>query len=136
MQGAAVWPSEGGGDALLAFDEPSEGGPGGVAAVGAQTGSDELDELVGDDGDEQVAVGASRLAVIDESEAEFGLERTEDGFDIGERGVGAPEGIFVPVGLAAAQAVDAPMGEHRAVLGAAGPGDGDGLIAGLVGGDG
>ena len=95
------------GDALLTFDEASEGGPTGVAAVGAQAGSDELDELVGDDGDEQVAVGASRLAVVDGSQAEFGLERTEDGFDVGERGVGAPERVFVPVGLAAAQAVDA-----------------------------
>ena len=103
--------------------------------MGAQAGSDELDELVGDDGDEQVAVGASRLAVVDGSQAEFGLERTEDGFDVGERGVGSPERVFVPVGLAAAQAVDAGMGEHRAVLRAAGPGDGDGRVAGLVGGD-
>ena len=32
VQGAAVGPSEGGGDALLALDETSEGGPTGVAA--------------------------------------------------------------------------------------------------------
>ena len=49
---------------------------------------------------------------------------------------GSPQGVFVPVGLAAAQAVDARMGNHRAVLGAAGPVDGDGLVAGLVGGNG
>ena len=105
-------------------------------AVRAQPRAKDLHELVGDDGDEQVTVGPRRLAVVDGTQAEFGLERAEDGLHVGERGVGTPQGVFVPVGLAAAQAVDARMGNHRAVLGAAGPGDGAGLVAGLVGGDG
>ena len=70
------------------------------------------------------------------AQPELGLERAEDGFDVGERGVGAPQGVLVPVGLAAAEAVDARMGGHRAVLGLTGPGDGGGLLAGFVGGDG
>ncbi len=134
-QGAAGGPAEGGGDTLLAGDEAAQGGPTGVAAAGAQTGAAELDELVGADGEAQVAVGAPRLAVGDGSQAECGLERTEDGCDGGERGVGAPERVCVPVGLAAAQAGDAGVGGPRAVLGASGPGAGDGLVAGLVGGD-
>ena len=48
--------SESGGDALLAFEDAAQGGPTGVFAVGAQPGADDLDELVGDDGDEQMAV--------------------------------------------------------------------------------
>ena len=75
------------------------------------------------------------LRVVDGAQAELGLECAEDGLHVGEGGVGAPQGVFVPVGLAAAQAVDARMGEHRAVLGAAVPGDGNGPLAGLVGGD-
>ena len=104
-------------------------------AVGAQPGADDLDELVGDDGDEQMAVGPPRLVVVDGTQAELGLQGAEDGLDVGEGGVGAPQGVFVPIGLAAAQAVDARMGGHRAVLGPSGPGDGGGLLPGLVGGD-
>ena len=102
----------------------------------AQSGADDLHELVGDDSEEQVAVGPPRFVVVDGPQTELGLERAEDGFDVGEGGVVAPQGVFVPASLAAAQAVDAGMGGHRAVLRAAGPSDGDGLVAGLVGDDG
>ena len=96
--------------ALLAFQGAAQGGPTGVFAVRSQAAADELHELVGDDGEQQVAVGSPRRAVVDGAQAEFGLERAEDGFDVAERGIGAPQGVFVPVGLAAAQAGDARMG--------------------------
>ena len=104
VQRAPVGAAEGGGDALLAFEDAAQRGPTGVFTVGAQPGADNLHELIGDDGDEQVAVGPSRFLVVDGTQAELGLERAEDSLDVGERGVGAPEGVFVPVGLAAAQA--------------------------------
>ena len=135
VQGTSVGAPEGGGDALLAFEDAAQRGPTGVLAVGSQPGADDLHELVGDDGDEQVAIGPPRLLVVDGAQSEFGLQGTEDGLDIGEGGVGAPQGVFVPVGLAAAQAIDAWMGGHRAVLGPSGPSDGGGLLTSLVGGD-
>ena len=65
VQRASVRTSKGGGDALLAFEDAAQRGPTGVLAVRAQPGADDLRELVGDDGDEQVAVGPPRLAVVD-----------------------------------------------------------------------
>ena len=61
---------EGGGDALLAFEDAAQGGPTGVFAVGSQPGADDLHELVGE-GDEQVAIGPLRLVVVDGAQAEW-----------------------------------------------------------------
>ena len=71
MQGAPIGASEGGGDALLSFEDPSNGVPARVLAGLAQTSSDELYELVGDDGDEQMSFGADGLVVEDGSQSEF-----------------------------------------------------------------
>ena len=49
-QGAPIGASEGGGDALLSFEDPSNRVPTRVVAGFAQTSSDDLYELVGDDG--------------------------------------------------------------------------------------
>ena len=86
VQRAPIGAPEGGGDALLAFEDAAQRGPTGVFAVRAQPGANDLHELVGDDGDEQVAVGPPRLAMVDRTQAELGLQRAEDGLDIGERG--------------------------------------------------
>ena len=67
MQGAPIGASEGGGDALLSFEDPSNGVPTRVLAGFAQTSSDELYELVGDDADEQMSFGADGLVVEDGS---------------------------------------------------------------------
>ena len=52
MQGAPVGTAEGRGDALLSFEDASQGGPTGVLAGASQAGADHLHQLVGDDGDE------------------------------------------------------------------------------------
>jgi hypothetical protein len=46
--------------------------------------------------------------------AQLGLERAEDRLQVREHDVGAPQPQPVPVGLFAAQAVDARMGEQGA----------------------
>ena len=96
VQRASVRTSKGGGDALLAFEDAAQRGPTGVLAVRAQPGADDLRELVGDDGDEQVAVGPPRLAVVDGAQSELGLERAEDGLHVSEGGVGAPTRCLRP----------------------------------------
>ena len=103
-----------------------------------RTGSppDDLDRLVGDQGDAQVTLGAHRFAVVDAPQPEFGLERAEDGLEVGQGGVGAPQGGLAPVGLVAAQAVHARMGSHRAVQWAPRPVDRHGIDAVGVGDDG
>ena len=72
-RGASVVAPEDGGDALLPFKDPAEGGPTVAVAGCTQAGTDHLYELVGDDGDEQVALGPDGLVVINGPQAEFGF---------------------------------------------------------------
>ena len=73
VEGASVGPAEGGGDALLAVEDVAQRGPTGVLSVFAQAGADDLDELVGDDGDEQVG---RRLAAACGDRWDAGRART------------------------------------------------------------
>ena len=57
-----------------------------------QAPADHLHQLVSQHGDEQVAVGAFLLLVIDRSQPQFRLEGTKHCFQIGEHDVGAPHG--------------------------------------------
>ena len=61
----AVGASEGGGDALLSFENSAQRRPTGILTGLTQTCADHLHELIGDHGDEQMAVGADGLVVID-----------------------------------------------------------------------
>ena len=97
VQGAAVLSAEGSGDTVLALEDTTQSGPTGVLSVFGEAPADGLDQLVGDDGDEEVTVGAVLGFVEDGAEAEFGLERAEHGFEIGEHGVSAPQGLWIPV---------------------------------------
>ena len=65
MQRTPVGTSEGGGDALLAFQDPAQRGPARSLAALAQAPANHLHELIGDHGDEQMPVGANGLVVID-----------------------------------------------------------------------
>ena len=114
VQGAPVGAAEGGGDALLPFEDSAKGGPTGALTGLAQAPANHLDELIGDDGDEQMAFGADGLVVIDGAQAEFGFQGAEHCLDVGEGEVGAPQGGFVPIGLIGAQAVHAGVGQHGA----------------------
>ena len=89
VEGSAILSAEGGGDTVLALEDTTQSGPTGVLSVFGEAPADGLDQLVGDDGDEEVTVGAVLDFVEDGAEAEFGLERAEHGFEIGEHGVSA-----------------------------------------------
>ena len=80
VQGAAVGAAEDGGDAASRGEAVAQGGPALGVAVFPQSSSNDLDEFIGDDGDEQMAFGASGNAVVDEPQAEFGFEATEHGW--------------------------------------------------------
>ena len=95
MQGAAILAPEGRGDPLLAIEDGSQAGPAGAFSLLAEASADCLHHLVGDHGDEQMAVGAPLGAVEDGAQSEFRLERAEHGLDIGEakcRSATAPPG--------------------------------------------
>ena len=109
--------------------------PRSVVQLARSPAADHLHGLVGDHGDEQVALGAHRLAVVDGPQAELGLHRPEHGLQVGQRGVGAPQRRVVPAGDVGAQAVDARVGGHGALGGAPGPVHRHRPGAGLVGDD-
>ena len=74
MQRAPDATAEGGGDALLAFQDPAKRGPACSLAALAQAAPDHLHELIRDHGDEQMPFGANRLVVIDRAQPEFGFQ--------------------------------------------------------------
>ena len=133
MQGAPIGASEGGGDALLSFEDPSNGVPTRVLAGFAQPSSDELYELAGDDGDEQMSFGADGLVVEDGSQSELRFQRAEDSLEVGEGDMGSPQGFLVPIGLIAAQAIHPRMGHHRALDRAASEAHRGGALGAVVG---
>ena len=65
VQRTPVRTAEGGGHALLTFQDSAKRGPARSLAALAQAASDHLHELIRDHGDEQMPVGANRLVVID-----------------------------------------------------------------------
>ena len=108
MQSARVGASEGGGDALLSFEDPSNGVPARVLAGFAQTPSDELYELVGDDSDEQRSFGSDGFVVEDGPQSEFRFQGAEDGLKVGEGDIGPPpRPFFVLLALFASWAAGA-----------------------------
>ena len=56
----------------------------------AQEGPKDLDGLVGDNGDEEMSIAPTFLAVLDRTQSERGVEGAKDGFNIREHGVGVP----------------------------------------------
>ena len=63
----------------------------------------DLDRLVGEHRDEEVAVGAVFFLVEDRAQAEFGFQGTEDRLCIGQSDIGLPHGVGIPVEHVAAQ---------------------------------
>ena len=64
-QRSPVLTAEGGGHALLAFQDPAKRDPARILAALAQAPANHLHELIGDHGDKQMPFGANRLVVID-----------------------------------------------------------------------
>ena len=96
MQGASVLAPEGRGDTLLAFEQAPQVSPALLLALLTETPADGLHQLIGDDGDKEVAVGTLRGLVKDGAQAKLGFERAEHGLHIGEGAVGAPQRLLVP----------------------------------------
>jgi hypothetical protein len=136
MQGAPVALAEGSGDALLDGEHRAQTGPRGVLARRLQLEPDRLHQLIRQDGDEQMPLGAVLFMVEHRAQPEFGLEAAEHRLEIGEHGIGVPQPFGVPAGFVGAQAVDAGMGEHGALARDFHPGHGGGVGAGFVRGDG
>ncbi len=114
MDPATIGAGEGGGDAREGPQDVADRHPAcGHTGLGHAC-SEDLDRLVGDDGDEEMSIGPAFLVVVDRSETELGLERAEDGFHIREHGVRLPHGFRVPVETIRPQAVDAGLVQHGA----------------------
>ena len=133
VQGVAVGTLEHCGHAHLAGEPLAQGGPVRLDAVLLQRAPQDLHELIGEHGDEQVAIDPCFLVVEHRAQAEFGFEAAEHRLEIGEHAVGAPQGLGIPVGLAAAQAVDTRMGQRAARDGLAPLEQRNGLGAGGIG---
>ena len=92
MQGGApIGAAESGGDALVSFENATQGVPARVLAPLAKAPANHLYELTGEDGDEQVSFGADGLVVEDGAQSELGLQRAEHCLDVGEGGEGTPQ---------------------------------------------
>ena len=70
VEGTAILSAEGCGDPVLALEDTAQSGPTGVLSMLGEASADGLDQLVGDDGDEEVTVGAVLGFVEDGAEAE------------------------------------------------------------------
>ena len=132
MQGAAIAVVENGRDPALTREDIAQRVPALADAVSGERVADELDELVGEHGDEQMPLGAPFLVVADRAQAELRFEAAEDRLEVGEYDVGAPHRRLVTVGLVAAQAIDARVGHERAFDGQALPVDRAGARAALI----
>jgi len=125
MEGAAIGALEGGGAPALAGQHLAEGAPACIQALLPQAAADQLDALVGQYGDKEMALDPLFLMVKDRAQTECRLEAAEHGFEVRQQGIGSPHGFGIPPGLITAQAVDTRMGEAAA---------GDGLPAKVEGG--
>lgn len=71
MQGTPVGTAEGGGDPALAGEDRAQAGPPLGDAVRLQAPPDDLDELIGQHGDEQVSLGALRRLMLDRAQTQL-----------------------------------------------------------------
>jgi len=88
MHPAAIGAGEGGGDAREGAQGVADRRPAcGHTGLGHARPED-LDRLIGDDGDEEMSIGAPLLVMIDRTQTELGRAGTEDGFPIRAHRVG------------------------------------------------
>ena len=133
VQCLAAAACEGGRRALQGAEDPAQRCPVVVISGLLHGRAQELDRLVGEHRDEEVAVGVVFFLVEDRAQAEFGFQGTEDRLCIGQSDTGLPHGVGIPVEHVAAQAVNSGMGHHRCRDGFEGPGDTDRLTGLLIG---
>ena len=102
MQGAPVGAPETGRDSALAGHNPANGVPTQVNAALFQVAAYDLHELVGQDGDEQMPIGALFFVVKHGAQAQFAFEAAKYGFQVGQHDVSTPQFLGIPGGLIAA----------------------------------
>ena len=99
----------------------------------AQLMPDELDHLVGQDSDEEVALRALVLLVKDGAQPQLRLQGPEDGVHVGKHEVGPPQLFRSELLHFGAQSVHAGICEHRVGLGIQRPSNLHGISAFIVG---
>ena len=82
-----------------------------------------------------MSLGAVLFLMEHRTEAEFRFKATEHRFQIGQHGIGAPRRFRVPGGFVGARTTDPGMGQHGPLDRRLRPGDGSGLLSGLIRGD-
>ena len=107
-----------------------QGIPAVVNALGLKPASYQVQSLISDHGNEQVAFGAPGLLVKNRSQAEFRLEGSEHRLDFGQAGVGFPEPVSVLIQDIGPQIVDPGGGQHGIWRLGAFPSQGDRLALG------
>jgi hypothetical protein len=91
MQGAPVGAPEAGRDAaLLTSHNPAHGIPTQVNAALFQAATYDLHELVSQDGDEQMLIGALLLVVKHGAQSQFAFEAAKYRFQVGQHEVSTP----------------------------------------------
>ena len=85
------------GDTLLAFDEAPQGSPAILLALLVESLADGLNQLLGDDGDKEVAVDTFRGLVEDEGRPKRVFELAEHCLHAGDGAVGARQRCVAPV---------------------------------------
>jgi hypothetical protein len=99
------------GDPALDGERRAQTGPAFPNALALELGTDELDELIGEHGEEEMSINPILAGLMDRTQTEFGFQGTEHGFQVGERGLGVPERLFVPIQEVGTQAIDPRIGE-------------------------
>src|SRR5512137_2543938 len=99
MQGSPVGTQEAGGDTTLTGHNPANGVPTQVDAALFESAAYDLHELVGQDGDEQVSIGALFFVMEHGAQAQFAFEAAKYGFQVGQHDVSTPQFFGIPGGL-------------------------------------
>lgn len=132
MQSSAILLSESGSDPALPGKNAAQCRPAFLKTVTLESAAQDLNRLIGQHSDEQMPIGPILPVIVDWSQAQFRLETAEVRFQIGEHGIGPPQGVLIPVQLIGAQAVDPGMGQYRPGKRQLFPGQGRHLVAGFV----
>jgi hypothetical protein len=102
MQGAPVGVTEAGRDAALTGHNQAHGIPTQVNAALFQAAAYGLHELVSQDGDEQMPIGALFFVVKHGAQAQFAFEAAKYRFQVGQHEVSTPQFLGIPGGFIAA----------------------------------
>ena len=114
MQGPPIPLFKSGGDPLLHGENLPQRCPAFIDVLGLEFPAQSLDGLIGKHRDKQVSLGPVFLVMVDGAQPQFRFQTAEDRLQVGQHGIGLPQGSLIPVLLIGSQAVDTRMGQLRA----------------------